>query len=79
VIQDVNNSDEEKSSTEVKKQNKTGYDGRNQAKKKKRTRYNPARDPNFDKNAPEYINLDRRNSAFTKSELQKFDKQMLVR
>lgn len=79
VIEDVNNSDEEKSSTEVKKQNKTHYEARNQKKKKRRTRYNPARDPHFDMNSPEYINFDRRNSAFTKSELQKFDKQMTIR
>ena len=42
-------------------------------KNKKKTRYNPARDPDFDLDAPEYINPDRRNSIFSASELQRFD------
>ena len=66
VIQDVNNSDEEKSSTEIQAQNKTANNFRGNAKNKK-TRYNPMRDPNFDMNNPEFINPDRRNSGFTKS------------
>ena len=46
---------------------------------KKRTRYNPMRDPGFDLNAPEFVNHDRRNSAFSKSELQHFDQAMRMK
>lgn len=76
VIQDVNNSDEEKSSTELQGQNKTVNRVKKKNSKKKRQRYNPARDPNFDLNSPEFINPDRRNSAFTKSELMTFNNQL---
>lgn len=78
VIQDVNNSDEEKSSTEIQNQNKTANNYRRNLKNK-RTRYNPMRDPNFNLNSPEFINQDRRNSGFTKSQLQEFDNILQVR
>jgi hypothetical protein len=41
---------------------------------KVRRRYNPYRDPNFDPNSQEFNNYERKNSMFSKSEIQNLNK-----
>ena len=46
------------------------------AQKKVKRRYNPYRDPNFDPNSSQFDNYERKNSMFSKSEIQNFDKNL---
>ena len=47
-----------------------------QGKKKVKRRYNPYRDPNFDPNSAKFTNYERKNSLYTKSEVQSYDTAM---